>query len=110
MTTTANVGGLGLGALISGLLAEYAAGPLTVPFVVFTVLLSLALIEVLVAPDVRPRPDPTRPYRPPRGSPRASAVVRQRGGNSGRGRASTRDGTTGIIIRFSLCGPFVRPG
>ena len=68
LATTANLGGLGIGALLSGLLAEYVVAPLTVPFVVFASLLTLSLIGVLASPRPAPFPSPV-PATGPSGSP-----------------------------------------
>jgi MFS family permease len=62
----ANLGGLGLGALISGLLAQWAGDPLLVPFVVFTVALMFAWVALLAAPETRGRRSPRPRYRPQR--------------------------------------------
>src|SRR3954449_3641011 len=42
LATSANLGGLGLGPLVAGLLAQSVGAPLTVPFVVFVVVLTVA--------------------------------------------------------------------
>jgi MFS family permease len=76
LATTANLGGLGIGALLSGILAEYVAAPLTVPFVVFAVLLTLVLVGVLVSPETRAVPEPRPRYRPQRVSVPAEARAR----------------------------------
>jgi MFS family permease len=60
-----NLGGLGLGALIAGALAQYAPAPLRVPFVVDLVLLGPAALGVLASPETvrsgsRPRLRPQR--------------------------------------------------
>jgi MFS family permease len=66
VATIANIGGLGVGPLVAGLLAGGAWHALTLPFAVFLAALIVALVLVLVAPEghggVRPRP----PYRPQR--------------------------------------------
>jgi MFS family permease len=61
--TAVNVGGLGLGPLVSGFLAQWVGAPLTVPYVVFLVALSVALVVVLATPETRDRPDPFPAYR-----------------------------------------------
>lgn len=66
MATTANLGGLGLGAIVAGVLAETVQAPLTVPFVLFGTLLAIAAIAVAIAPETV-TPPPTRPtYHPQR--------------------------------------------
>ena len=46
-----NLGGLGLGTLLAGLLADYCRSPLRLPFMVDLVLLASALVGVLLAPE-----------------------------------------------------------
>jgi hypothetical protein len=64
--TTVNMGGLGVGALVAGVLAQWVADPLTVPYIVFLAVLLVALAAVALSPEthqaIRPRP----PYRPQR--------------------------------------------
>ncbi|MFG3509375.1 MFS transporter [Streptomyces sp. NPDC047821] len=62
--TAANMGGLGCGPLLSGLLAEYAPYPLSLPFLAHLALVAVACVIVLLLPEtvegarprVRPRP------------------------------------------------------
>jgi MFS family permease len=46
-----NLGGLGLGTLLAGVLADYARSPLRLPFVVHLGLLAPALVGTLLAPE-----------------------------------------------------------
>jgi MFS family permease len=62
----ANLGGLGLGGLTSGVLAQWAGDALVLPFVVFTVALALAWASLLAAPETRSRRSPRPRYRPQR--------------------------------------------
>jgi MFS family permease len=55
MATIANVGGLGLGPLLAGILVQYAPYPLQLSFVVHIVLVALAVAAVLVAPETSGR-------------------------------------------------------
>lgn len=66
VATAANMGGLGLGPLISGLLAVSTTSPLRVPFVVSVLLLAFGLAALAVVPETVQRPDPLPPYRPQR--------------------------------------------
>jgi MFS family permease len=75
VTTGANLGGLGLGGLISGALAQWASGPLRVPFAVFIAALLVAWAALLVAPETRRRQSPRPRYRPQR----VSVPARSRG-------------------------------
>jgi MFS family permease len=50
-----NLGGLGLGTLLAGLLADYCRSPLRLPFVVNLGLLAPAVVGLLLAPESVPR-------------------------------------------------------
>jgi predicted MFS family arabinose efflux permease len=57
--TAVNVGGLGIGPLVAGLLAQWAPQPLTLPYLLFIALGAVALIGVATAPETgaaTPRP------------------------------------------------------
>jgi MFS family permease len=64
--TAANLGGLGLGALLAGLLAQYAVAPLLLPYLVGEALMAAGALLLIAAPEtvIRPRPRPR--YRPQR--------------------------------------------
>lgn len=66
LATAANLGGLGLGAIIAGLLAQTVSSPLTVPFVFFVVLLLIAAVGAAFAPETVSPPEPRPAYRPQR--------------------------------------------
>jgi MFS family permease len=66
VSTAANLGGLGLGALVSGALAEWLGAPLIVPFAVFIVAQVLGLALVLASPETRASAHPRPAYRPQR--------------------------------------------
>jgi MFS family permease len=51
VSTTANMGGLGLGPLLAGLLAQYAPGPTVLPFVVQLGMVAVAGLGLLVVPE-----------------------------------------------------------
>jgi predicted MFS family arabinose efflux permease len=61
-----NVGGLAVGALVAGLLAQWVAHPLTVPYVVFLAALVLGAVGVAVLPETREAATPLPRYRPQR--------------------------------------------
>ncbi|MEU9993848.1 MFS transporter [Streptomyces sp. NPDC050848] len=69
--TAANMGGLGCGPLLAGLLAEYAPNPLSLPFLVHIGLVVVACVIVLFLPEtvehprLRTRPRPQGLYVPP---------------------------------------------
>lgn len=64
--STVNVGGLAVGALVAGVLAQWVAHPLTVPYLVFLAALVLAAIGVALTPETREAVQPPPPYRPQR--------------------------------------------
>ncbi|GIG35950.1 MFS transporter [Cellulomonas pakistanensis] len=66
VAVVANIGGLGLGALVAGALAETGVAPLRLPYLVFVVLLLLGVAAVLVAPETVRRPAERPAYRPQR--------------------------------------------
>ena len=60
VATAANMGGLGLGSLVAGLLAQYAPHPTTLVFEVYLAVLAAAALLLLLVPEtVRPRTRPT---------------------------------------------------
>jgi MFS family permease len=70
--TAVNVGGLGLGPLVAGILAQWAPHPLTLPYLLFIVLGAVALIGVAAAPETgTPSPGASTQSRP--ASPRRKA-------------------------------------
>jgi MFS family permease len=71
--TTVNMGGLGVGALAAGLLAQWVGDPLTVPFVAFLFAACLAVVAVAVSPETRAAVKPRPRYRPQRMSLPAEA-------------------------------------
>jgi MFS family permease len=55
VATIANIGGLGAGTLLAGILVQYAPHPLYLSYVVHIVLVVLALVAVLLAPETSSR-------------------------------------------------------
>ncbi len=51
VAAAANLGGLSLGPLVAGALAQWAAHPLVTPYVVFAVLMALGLLGVALTPE-----------------------------------------------------------
>ncbi|MFD4726774.1 MFS transporter [Streptomyces seoulensis] len=62
--TAANMGGLGLGPLVSGLLAQYAPRPLILPFLVHLCLLAVALVVTLLLTETVHHEGARPPLRP----------------------------------------------
>ncbi|MEU2979906.1 MFS transporter [Streptomyces hirsutus] len=64
VSTAANIGGLGLGPLVAGVLAQYVDAPLRTPYIVFTVLLVLSIVAVASAPETVEKQAVRPAYRP----------------------------------------------
>ncbi|MFD4992044.1 MFS transporter [Cellulosimicrobium cellulans] len=62
----ANIGGLALGPLVGGLLAQAAPAPLTTPYVAFAVLLAAAVLAAALVPETVAPPVGRYAYRPQR--------------------------------------------
>jgi MFS family permease len=66
VATAANLGGIGVGPLVAGLLAQYAPQPLRLPYILFAAVLLVAAVLVAVSPETANRPVPAPRYRPQR--------------------------------------------
>ncbi|MDR7084708.1 MFS family permease [Arthrobacter ginsengisoli] len=64
VSTAANIGGLGVGPLVAGILAQFVDEPLRTPYVVFLVLLLLSILAVALAPETVERNVVRPAYRP----------------------------------------------
>ncbi|WP_443059945.1 MFS transporter [Streptomyces sp. NBC_00467] len=75
-STAANIGGLGCGPLLAGLLAEYAPWPLKLPFLVHLALVAVSFVVLWFLPETVREPKPLRVARPQRPSlpPQVRAV------------------------------------
>ena len=94
VATVANVGGLAIGPLLSGLLAVYVTSEPRMIALVFSVLLALALVGAVLAPEGRSVPDPRPRYRPQRLAVPAAA------------RAQFTAALTGDFLVFTVFGVF----
>lgn len=66
VSTAANIGGLGVGPLIAGALAQWVGAPLRTPYLVFVALLVISIVAVALVPETVAEL-PVRPtYRPQR--------------------------------------------
>jgi len=66
VATAANLGGLGCGPLVSGLLAAYVRAPLMTPYLVFAVLMVFAAVGVALVPETVEHSAEVHAYRPQR--------------------------------------------
>jgi Major Facilitator Superfamily len=80
VATAANLGGIGLGPLVSGLLAQYAPDPLHLPFYVVEGLMLVGVLFLALVPETVDQPEP-------RPAGRAARVP----GRRRRGRRGVRD-------------------
>jgi len=74
VATSANLGGIGFGPLLAGVLAEYAPHPLIVPYLVFEGLLAIGLVVTLTSHETVTRRNV--PWRPQRVSVPKAAIGR----------------------------------
>jgi predicted MFS family arabinose efflux permease len=66
VSTAANIGGLGVGPLIAGFLAQYVHAPLRTPYLVFTVLLLASIAALAFTPETVEEQLVKHSYRPQR--------------------------------------------
>jgi MFS family permease len=66
VATAANLGGIGVGPLAAGLLAQFAPQPLRLPYILFGLVLVLLAALVALSPETARRPDPAPAWRPQR--------------------------------------------
>jgi len=94
VATIANVGGLALGPLIAGVLAQYAPDGLTLPYVILLLALVASIIVVAWSPEGRQPVHPRPRYRPQRLRVPAHA------------RSQFIAATTGAFLVFAVFGLF----
>jgi MFS family permease len=66
VATASNLGGIGLGPLAAGLLAQFAPAPLRLPYLVFGIALVVLAAAVALSPETLRRRVPRARYRPQR--------------------------------------------
>jgi MFS family permease len=66
IATAANLGGIGVGPLIAGFLAQYAPDPLVLPYLVFGIAIAVMGILVAISPETTLKPELAARYRPQR--------------------------------------------
>jgi MFS family permease len=73
IASVVNMGGLAVGPLVGGVLVQYVAGPLTVPYLIFLGLLIVSALTVSLVPETVVQQEERPAYRPQRISlPRAA--------------------------------------
>jgi MFS family permease len=93
LAVAANLGGIGLGPLTAGLLAQFAPDPLRVPYLVTEVMLVIATLALVLTPETVSRSEPWR-YRMQR-----IAVPRE-------ARATFAAAALGAAVVFTVLGMF----
>ncbi|MER6066341.1 MFS transporter [Streptomyces sp. NPDC001792] len=66
VSTAANIGGLGVGPLVAGLLAQWVTGPLRTPYIVFAALLLASIVAIALTPETVEEQFVRPAYRPQR--------------------------------------------
>jgi MFS family permease len=66
VATASNLGGIGVGPLAAGLLAQFVPLPLVIPYVIFGGALVVLALLIAFAPETANRPDPRPAWRPQR--------------------------------------------
>lgn len=105
VSTAANLGGIGTGPLIAGLLAEWVGRPLTVPFVVALGAMAIALVFVLLTPETRAPVLPRPAWRPQRVVVPADALSRYIASGTGAGISFAVFGLFTSLAPAFLAGP-----
>ena len=95
LASSVTLGGLGIGALAVGLLAQYVAHPLTVPYLVLLAAFAVSAGGILFAVETRPRLDPPPAYRPQRAAAPPHA------------RTAFVTALVGIALAFAVMGMFI---
>lgn len=66
VATASNLGGIGFGPLVAGLLAQFAPAPLRLPYIIFGAVLVVLAIAVALSPETVRARHPRPEYRPQR--------------------------------------------
>jgi MFS family permease len=66
VATASNLGGIGVGPLGAGLLAQFVPSPLVMPYVIFGGVLVVLAVATAIAPETADRPNPRPTWRPQR--------------------------------------------
>jgi predicted MFS family arabinose efflux permease len=66
IATAANLGGIGIGPLVAGVLAQYAPQPLRLSYYVFAAVLLVLAVLIAISPETAARPEPRPAWRPQR--------------------------------------------
>jgi MFS family permease len=109
VATVANVGGLAVGPLLSGLLAQYVPALPRLSYQIFTVVLVAALLASVAAPEVRPSARPRPHYHPQRLTAPSGARAQFGAALTGAFLVFTVFGVFAGLASAFLTGPLQRP-
>jgi MFS family permease len=109
VSTAANLGGIGTGPLVGGILAEWVPSPLTVPYLVALGTMALALVCVLASPETRDAVVPRPAWRPQRVAVPANALARYISSGIGAGISFAVFGLFTSLAPAFLAGPLHHP-
>jgi MFS family permease len=109
VSTSANLGGIGVGPLVAGALAQWVAHPLTVPYLVAIAAMLAGLVGILLSPETRPPVVPRPAYRPQRVSVPAHALGRYAAAAVGAAMAFAIFGLFTSLAPSFLAGPLHHP-
>lgn len=109
VSTAANLGGIGTGPLVAGILAQWVKSPLTVPYIVALGAMGVALLCVVISPETRERLDPRPTWRPQRVSVPPHAVAQYVAGGIGAGIAFAVFGLFTSLAPSFLAGSLHHP-
>ena len=109
VSTAANLGGIGVGPLVAGVLAQWVADPLTIPYLVAIGAMLVGLMGVLISPETRLPVVPRPAYRPQRVSVPADALSRYVAAAVGAAMAFAVFGLFTSLAPAFLAGPLHHP-
>jgi predicted MFS family arabinose efflux permease len=109
VSTAANLGGIGVGPLVAGVLAQWVVDPLTIPYLVAIAAMVIGLAGVLSAPETREPARPRPAYRPQRVSVPAHARNRYVAAAVGAAMAFAVFGLFTSLAPAFLAGPLHHP-
>jgi MFS family permease len=109
VSTAANLGGIGVGPLVAGILAQWVADPLTIPYLVAIGAMLAGLVGILFSPETQLPVVPRPAYRPQRISVPGDALGRYLAAAVGAAMAFAVFGLFTSLAPAFLAGPLNHP-